>query len=72
MKRLEYDFFHRECLEVAKDLVGKCLVRVLDGQQIVFRISETEAYCGEQDTACHAHKALTKRTEVLYAQAGAV
>ncbi len=72
MKRLEYNFFHRECLEVAKDLVGKCLVRVLDGQQIVFRISETEAYCGEQDTACHAHKGRTKRTEVLYAPAGAV
>lgn len=72
MERLDYCFFHRECLEVAKDLVGKCLVREVDGTQIVFRISETEAYCGEQDTACHAHKGRTKRTEVLYASAGTV
>lgn len=72
MERLGYDFFHRECLEVARDLVGKRLVRQLDGTQIVFRISETEAYCGEQDTACHAHKGRTKRTEVLYAPAGTI
>ena len=68
MQRLEYDFFHRPCLEVARDLVGKVLV--YEGQ--VLRISETEAYCGEEDTACHAHKGRTKRTEVMYAQAGTV
>ena len=68
MQRLEYDFFHRTCLEVARDLVGKVLVH--EGQ--VLRISETEAYCGEEDTACHAHKGRTKRTEVMYAQAGTV
>ena len=68
MQRLEYGFFHRPCLEVARDLVGKVLVH--EGQ--VLRISETEAYCGEEDTACHAHKGRTKRTEVMYAQAGTV
>ena len=68
MQRLEYGFFHRPCLEVARDLVGKVLVH--QGQ--VLRISETEAYCGEEDTACHAHKGRTKRTEVMYAQAGTV
>ena len=36
------------------------------------RISETEAYCGESDTACHAHKGRTKRTEVMYAEAGTI
>ena len=36
------------------------------------RISETEAYCGEEDTACHAHKGRTKRTEVMYGKAGTV
>lgn len=66
--RLSYDFFHRPCLEVAKDLVGKVLVH--NGQRL--RISETEAYCGENDTACHAHKGRTKRTEVLYADAGTI
>lgn len=68
MERLPYDFYHRPCLEVARDLVGKVLVH--NGQQL--RISETEAYCGESDTACHASRGRTKRNEVLYADAGTV
>lgn len=68
MERLSYSFFHRPCLEVARDLVGKLLIH--NGQAL--RISETEAYCGESDTACHAHKGRTKRTEVMYADAGTI
>ena len=68
MSRLDKAFFHRPCLDVAQDLVGKVLVH--NGQKL--RISETEAYCGESDTACHAHKGRTKRTEVLYAEAGTI
>ena len=68
MERLAYDFFHRHALEVAPDLVGKLLVH---GDRYL-RISETEAYCGTADTACHAHKGRTKRTEVLYADAGTI
>ena len=68
MRRLEDAFFHRPCLQVAEDLVGKVLV--CGGNRL--RISETEAYCGEEDTACHAHKGRTKRTEVLYAEAGTI
>ena len=66
--RLDEAFFHRPCLEVARELVGKLLV--VNGSCL--RISETEAYCGEDDTACHAHKGRTPRTEVLYAKAGTV
>ena len=68
MERLSYDFFHRHALQVAPDLVGKLLV--FNGNAL--RISETEAYCGVNDTACHAHKGRTKRTEVLYCDAGTV
>ena len=68
MERLQYDFFHRPCLEVARDLVGKVLV--CNGQRL--RISETEAYCGESATACQASKGRTKRTEVLYMDAGTI
>ena len=68
MTRLDYSFFHRPCLEVARDLVGKVLVR---GEQRL-RISETEAYCGESDTACHACKGRTRRTEVMYMEAGTI
>ena len=66
--KLAYDFYHRPCLEVARDLVGKLLV--FGDKQL--RISETEAYVGEADTACHAHKGKTKRTEVMYMRAGTI
>ena len=68
MKRLSYDFYHRPCPEVARDLVGKVLVH---GENQL-RISETECYCGEHDTACHASRGRTKRTEVMYMEAGTV
>lgn len=66
--KLGYDFYHRPCLEVAHDLIGKVLVC---GDKKL-RISETEAYVGESDTACHAHKGKTKRTEVMYMEAGTI
>lgn len=66
--RLEYDFYHRPCVEVARDLVGKVLV--YNGKRL--RIAETEAYCGEEDTACHASRGRTGRTEVLYGEAGTI
>ena len=72
-KKLDRDFFHRPCLAVAEDLVGKILARrIPDGSILRLRISETEAYCGEEDSACHAHKGRTKRTEVMYMEAGTI
>lgn len=72
MERLPYEFYHRPCIEVARDLVGKILVcRTPEGEKRL-RISETEVYWGESDTACHASKGRTKRTEVLYADAGTI
>ena len=70
--KLGYEFYHRPCLEVARDLVGKILVHRTSGGELRLRITETEAYCGADDTACHAHKGRTGRTEVLYADAGTV
>ena len=66
--KLTQEFFNRPCLEVARDLVGKVLVH---GDKRL-RITETEAYCGEADTACHAHKGKTPRNQVMYQQAGTV
>jgi DNA-3-methyladenine glycosylase len=72
-KKLGYEFYHRPCLVVAEALVGKILVRQLeDGTQLRLRITETESYCGEADTACHAHKGRTKRTDVMYMDAGTI
>ena len=71
--KLDHEFYHRPCLVVAQALIGKVLVRRLpSGELLKLRISETEAYCGEADTACHAHKGRTKRTEVLYQTAGTI
>lgn len=70
-KRLPESFFARDCLAVAPALVGKLLVhRLPDGTELCVRITETEAYRGEEDKACHAAKGRTKRTEVLYGESG--
>ncbi len=66
------EFYSRDCVSVARELVGKVLVHQTEEGQLRLRISETEAYWGEADTACHAHKGRTKRTEVLYAEAGTI
>lgn len=72
MDKLRPEFYRRNCPQVARELVGKVLVHRVDGEERRLRITETECYCGEADTACHAHKGRTKRTEVLYAPAGTV
>ncbi|MGN0676868.1 MAG: DNA-3-methyladenine glycosylase [Ruminococcus sp.] len=71
--KLDKEFFHRDCLEVAPDLVGKIIVhRLSDGTEIRAVITETEAYRGEEDKACHASKGRTPRTELLYGESGII
>ena len=70
MDKLDYSFFHRPCLDVARDLVGKILVHETEAGVFRLRISETEAYWGVEDTACHVSKGRTPRTEVFFADAG--
>ncbi|MCL2550423.1 MAG: DNA-3-methyladenine glycosylase [Methanimicrococcus sp.] len=70
-KRLTSDFYTRDVLLVAPELVGKIMVRRLPtGEEMRFRITETEAYRGEEDTGCHAKAGKTKRTETLYKKGG--
>ena len=71
MEKLTADFFARDTVTVARDLLGKYLVRVVDGQTLTVRLTETEAYIGRMDKACHAyHYKRTKRTETLFAPPG--
>ena len=64
-------FFIRDVKLVAKDLLGKALcVRQKDGVIKKDIISETEAYDGEGDLACHASKGKTNRTSVMYERGG--
>ena len=59
---------------MAPSLIGKLLCRkiVVNGQESVIklRITETECYFGEDDTACHAHKGKTERTKIMYHSGG--
>ena len=71
--RLPFDFYSQNAVFVAENLLGKILVRVWDdGTESRYQISETEAYLGEEDLACHASKGRTKRTEIMYADGGHV
>ncbi len=67
---LEKNFFRRDALTVAPDLLGKVLVREKNGEEIRFVIMEVEAYDGEEDSACHASRGRTPRTEAMYGPAG--
>ena len=67
MRRLVAGDYAVDAVTAAKALVGAWLCRRLDdGTVIRQRITETEAYCGEEDTACHAHKGRASRTDVMY------
>jgi DNA-3-methyladenine glycosylase len=69
--RLNKDFFTRDVLDVAPGLLSKILaIRSGDGLIRRFKISETEAYRGSEDKACHAHKGRTPRTEIMYHEGG--
>lgn len=63
-------FYARDTHLVAKDLLGKLLIRKKDDKYLIGRICEVESYVGEDDKASHASKGKTKRTEVMYGQAG--
>jgi DNA-3-methyladenine glycosylase len=67
---LPRSFYNRPTLTVARELIGARLVRILDGVKLVGLISETEAYIGEEDLACHAKAGLTKRTASMYGPPG--
>ena len=70
MKCLSEIFFLSDPTVVARALLGKRLVRRLNGRRISGIINETEAYRGEDDLACHAHRGKTRRNAVMYANGG--
>lgn len=71
-KILDQDFFNRKTLVVARDLVGKTLVRKIDGKIVRQTITETEAYVGPHDLACHSSKGRTARCEPMFAEASTI
>jgi DNA-3-methyladenine glycosylase len=69
--RVAREFFTRDVLDVAPELIGKNLViRLHDDSFLSHRITEVEAYRGREDLACHASKGKTPRTEVMFREGG--
>ena len=69
-KVLRESFFNRDTKVVAKELLGKFLVREIVGKEISVMITETEAYDGPNDLASHASKGKTARTEIMFGKPG--
>lgn len=68
---IEKDFYQRDALSVAKEILGDYLVREVDGRKIKAIIVETESYIGASDKACHAYNyKKTERTKPLFEEGG--
>jgi DNA-3-methyladenine glycosylase len=63
-------YFNRPTVTVARSLIGKYLVRSIDGRILAGKIVEVEAYVGPEDKACHASKGRTQRTDVMFGPGG--
>lgn len=73
MAKLVKKFYLSDAVSLAEQLLGKYLVRQWnDGRIERYLITETEAYFGENDKACHASKGRTQRTEIMYKEGGYV
>jgi DNA-3-methyladenine glycosylase len=70
MESLKRAFYARETLTVARELVGKKLVRQVKGHTLSGMIIETEAYLGSTDSASHAYKRKTPRNRIMFGPAG--
>jgi len=68
---LALEFYTRDTLEVARDLLGRLLCRRLhDGSVLRGRIVEVEAYDGPADRASHAHRGRTARNAPMFRRGG--
>lgn len=69
--KLDLKFYKRDTLTVARELLGKVLVRNIGKIQLMARIVEVEAYTGIDDKACHTYGGkITPRTQVMFGRAG--
>lgn len=70
MDVLERKFYKRDTCSVARALLGKKLVRKIGRVTLAGMIVETEAYCGREDSACHAHRGQTARNAAMFGAPG--
>ena len=69
-RKITRDFYARDTLTVARELIGMRLAHALDGALRIGRIMETEAYQGPEDLAAHSSRGRTPRTEVMFGPPG--
>lgn len=69
-KILGKNFFEKDTLRIAENLLGKYLVRKIGDKEIAMKINEVEAYDGFEDKASHAYKGKTERNKVMFGEAG--
>lgn len=67
---LTREFYERNSVRVAKELLGKVLVRGLGATVLEGIIVEVEAYRGYDDPASHAYRGPTRRNQVMFGQPG--
>jgi len=70
LRVLAREFYSRDTVCVAQELLGKILVRKIGGQKLSGIITETEAYKGKNDPASHASRKMTERNKVMFDQVG--
>ena len=71
MKKLDREFYNRDSVLVARELLGKVLVREIEGQRLAVKIIEAEAYMGVEDKAAHSYGGKrTPRVEIMYGDPG--
>lgn len=63
-------FYARDTVTVARELLGKILVRVIDNYRLSGIIVETEAYGSSDDEASHAYRGVTNRNKVMFGEVG--
>jgi len=70
MRIIERKFYNRDTIDVAKDLLGKILVRVVNGKILSGTIVESEAYRSTDDPASHSYRGKTERNSVMFGEVG--
>lgn len=65
-------FYLRDTVTVSRDLLGKLIIRKTKSENLIAKITETEAYKGEDDPASHSHVKMTNRNRIMFDEGGKV